>query len=286
MNTKILICCHKESPLPQSDIYLPIQVGKAISDVDLGIQGDDTGDNISYKNASYCELTGMYWAWKNLKNVDVIGLCHYRRYFNFKRSSFLSNPSLDVSFHEIDSLDLSIPGSAIDEVYDGKTVVPNYLHLWQTLGQDYCCKHISDDYRVMTRIIYETQHVHIVKAYDNIMKSNRLMPYNMFLMSWANFSNYCEWLFPLLSRIELEIDISNYNNVQKRIFGYMAERLFNVWLRAEKLSLIHKPVMLFVDKPSPPKNNIMYHARNLVWDFSNRINVLARSLSNAPDFPK
>ena len=42
-------------------------------------------DSISNKNDSYCELTGMYWALKNLKNVDVIGLCHYRRYFDFHK---------------------------------------------------------------------------------------------------------------------------------------------------------------------------------------------------------
>lgn len=63
---------------------MPIHVGKVLHpDVDLGIQRDDTGDNISLKNSSYCELTGMYWAWKNLRGVDVIGLCHYRRYFDF-----------------------------------------------------------------------------------------------------------------------------------------------------------------------------------------------------------
>ena len=82
-NVKILVCCHKQDVCATEPPYFPIQVGKAISQVDLGIQGDDTGDNISHKNASYCELTGMYWAWKNLKDVDVIGLCHYRRYFDF-----------------------------------------------------------------------------------------------------------------------------------------------------------------------------------------------------------
>jgi hypothetical protein len=52
------------------DIFMPVQGGKAISDIDLGIQGDDTGENISAKNPYYAELTILYWAWKNLKNVD------------------------------------------------------------------------------------------------------------------------------------------------------------------------------------------------------------------------
>ena len=74
--------------MPKNILFLPIQVGRAISSVDLGIQGDDTGDNISWKNRNYCELTALYWAWKNLKEVDIIGLCHYRRYFLLKNNIF------------------------------------------------------------------------------------------------------------------------------------------------------------------------------------------------------
>ena len=49
--------------MPSDDIYLPVHVGKK-GKTDLGYQGDDTGDNISDKNTNYCELTGLYWAWK------------------------------------------------------------------------------------------------------------------------------------------------------------------------------------------------------------------------------
>ena len=82
---KILVACHKsDTAIYQNDIYMPIQVGKALhANVELGFQCDNTGDNISEKNDSYCELTAIYWAWKNLKDIDYIGLCHYRRYFDF-----------------------------------------------------------------------------------------------------------------------------------------------------------------------------------------------------------
>ena len=84
MNIKILVATHKKYDMPTERIYLPIHVGKAGKE-SLGYQGDDIGDNISWKNTSYCELTGVYWGWKNLQ-CDYIGLCHYRRYFLRKYS--------------------------------------------------------------------------------------------------------------------------------------------------------------------------------------------------------
>ena len=78
-NIKILVAAHKKYWMPSDEMYLPIQVGHAIADVNIGYQPDDTGENISAKNANYCELTGIYWAWKNL-DADYIGLVHYRRY--------------------------------------------------------------------------------------------------------------------------------------------------------------------------------------------------------------
>ena len=79
MNIKIIVAAHKKYRMPADQCYLPLHVGKK-GKADLGYQGDDVGDNISEKNPYYCELTGLYWAWKNL-DADYIGLAHYRRHF-------------------------------------------------------------------------------------------------------------------------------------------------------------------------------------------------------------
>ena len=83
---KIVVATHKKYKMPKDEMYLPLHVGAAGkvdacgNPLDLGYQKDNTGDNISGKNASFCELTGLYWAWKNL-DADYIGLAHYRRHF-------------------------------------------------------------------------------------------------------------------------------------------------------------------------------------------------------------
>lgn len=84
LNVKLLLCHHKESPYIKNECILPIQVGKANKDFTLSYcVGDDTGDNISEKNPFWCELTALYWAWKNL-DADYYGLMHYRRFLSFE----------------------------------------------------------------------------------------------------------------------------------------------------------------------------------------------------------
>ena len=91
MDIKIIVAAHKRYWMPEDEMYLPLHVGaegktdESGKPLDLGYVKDNTGDNISAKNANYCELTGLYWAWKNL-DADYIGLAHYRRHFSNGRA--------------------------------------------------------------------------------------------------------------------------------------------------------------------------------------------------------
>ena len=80
---QIFVVAHKPSPIPQSEVLVPIHVGRAASryqeEMDDYI-GDDTGENISAKNPQYCEMTAHYWIWKNVSDAEYVGVCHYRRY--------------------------------------------------------------------------------------------------------------------------------------------------------------------------------------------------------------
>lgn len=241
---KILVCCHKQDIFAKQPPFYPIQVGKAISNIDLNIPGDDTGVNISSKNSSFCELTGMYWAWKNLKDTDVIGLCHYRRYFDFYHQGRFGFPSTSFKTADFDSINLTIPDKIKKAVESGSIVVTKPRYYRFPLYYDYCECHISDDIRSLNIIIQKTQSKNIRDAFFKVFyQGNKLRHYNMFIMKWEQFNQYCSWLFPLLGQVENAIDISHYNPTQKRIFGFMAERLFNVWIVATNQRVIEKPVI-------------------------------------------
>ena len=87
---KLLVCCHKDTSVPDHELYLPIQVGSELAKFSLDMEHDNKclGEdcpNISKLNPIYCEMTAVYWAWKNIRkiypNLEYVGLCHYRRYF-------------------------------------------------------------------------------------------------------------------------------------------------------------------------------------------------------------
>lgn len=152
---KILICIHNKSIFIQNENYLPIHVGKALSDLELHIQGDDTGDNISKKNDCYCELTALYWAWKNLKDIELIGLCHYRRYFDFHNQCKSWVPYTSFHISKYKELNISIPQNIINRIYKGKVVIPKEINFPLSNYNQYCTCHISDDIRILGTIIKE-----------------------------------------------------------------------------------------------------------------------------------
>ncbi|WP_411670717.1 DUF4422 domain-containing protein [Acinetobacter baumannii] len=88
MKTEIYIATHKAYTFPDIPEYIPIHVGKALTELDLNIQGDNTGENILNLNKSFCELIALYWMWKN-SDAHIVGLAHYRRYLvdnlNYKK---------------------------------------------------------------------------------------------------------------------------------------------------------------------------------------------------------
>lgn len=227
---KILIATHKAYDFPNDACYLPIQVGKANSSLDLGVESDNSGKNISEKNKTFCELTALYWAWKNLENYKYIGLVHYRRYF--------SGLELDLKGKKIASQSELLADLAIYDVIVAKK--RNYYI--ESVFNHYKNAHFVKDLD-KTKEIIEQCFPDYLSAFNQVMKGRKLHLFNMFVMSRQHFMQYCEWLFVILFKLEKQIDISSYDDYQKRVFGFLAERLFNVWLVKNKIKYKERRVV-------------------------------------------
>lgn len=224
MNLKILIAAHKKYWMPDDDVYMPLQVG-AEGKESLGYTPDNTGDNISVKNPNYCELTGLYWAWKNL-DCEYIGLCHYRRYFGKSTHTKDIEKKKEAIFHREDY-------ERLLQKYD--VILPKKRNYYiETVRSQYEHAHFKKDLDEVEKIIVE-KYPGYSDAFTKVMNRSKLHILNMFVMKKSYFDEYCAWLFDILFTLEKRIDISSYDAYEARIYGFLAERLFNVWLERQHL---------------------------------------------------
>ena len=219
---KIVVATHKPYRMPADPVYLPLQVGAA-NKPDLGFSRDDVGENLSVKNASYCELTGLYWAWKNLP-CDYLGLVHYRRLFN------ADVPHLRRLLRTADVILPTRRNYVIETNYS------HYAHAHHAIDLD------------TTRVIIGERHPDYLEAFDAVMRRRTGHRFNMFIMRKDLCDAYCEWLFDILFELEKRLDTSSYSQYDARVFGFVSERLLDVWLARNQLSCCHVPVLNLEDQ--------------------------------------
>lgn len=232
MDIKIMVAAHKKYWMPADSVYFPLQVG-AEGKKNLGYLKDNSGENISIKNPNYCELTGMYWAWKNL-HTDYIGLCHYRRYFAHK--NHVSN--LEEKHNAIMTED---EYRKILQDYD--CILPKRRNYYiETVRSQYEHAHNKHDLDMVEQIIKE-MYPEYSTTFTTVMNRRRLHIFNMFVMKWNLFDAYCQFLFDVLFALEKRIDINQYDQYEARVFGFISERLLNVWIEKNKIRYKEVPVV-------------------------------------------
>lgn len=242
-NIKIFICAHKEVALPQHPYFLPIQAGAALHEPINGYQPDNEGENISIKNPHFCELTCHYWAWKNLKNVDIIGLNHYRRYFDFEQKW----PQLSADKHFIatdDFLNKPYVFPDLESILNKYDIILPVARHWRVSNtQQYADYHIAKDWEMLRQIIKEKSPQYISAFEKTMDHSNKSVGYNMFITHWKHFIAYSEWLFDILFEVERRVPPID-DPIQSRIYGYMSERLINVFCEFSNLKIKHIPLAM------------------------------------------
>lgn len=232
----IAVATHKPYRMPADSMYLPLHVGAALHpEVLPDMVGDNTGDNISSLNSTYCELTGLYWMWKNC-NAKYKGLVHYRRHFAtadmwscIKTSDrFRCVVSCEELRRLLNKTPIVLPRR---RNYFIETIYSHYAHT------------LPVDQLDLTRLIIAQYKPDYLFAFDEVMKSTRAHMFNMMVMRSDLFDAYCAWLFPVLSLLTERLDPSQYDAFNARYPGRVSELLLDTWLITQKLEYRELPTV-------------------------------------------
>jgi len=183
-----------------------IQVGASLTDTRICEIIDCEGDNISHKNKRFCELTAMYWAWKNDVVSDYKGISHYRRRFVFNEDEYGKFNSNSIDFV------VTVPVVNFDTV-KVQFARDHSEQMWE-ITKEAICKIYPE---------YKDDFIAVENGYI-------YYGYNMFIAKKIAFDTYCEWLFPILFYCEEKIGPID-DAYQNRYAGFVAERLLTVFLR-------------------------------------------------------
>ena len=217
MNLEIYVATHKKFQENLPDYYIPILVGSYNKDIYDYLRDDTSNNQISNKNENYCELTGLYWIWHNV-DTEYIGLCHYRRYFKGRENKFISKNEVEKILNEYD------------------IILPTRWIYLKNVYYDYENNHNIQDLLLCKQII-ERKFPEYIDNFNIVMNRNYIFLYNMFISKKEIMDEYCDWLFTILGELENMVDISDYDQYQKRIYGFLSERLFNVWIDNKNLKI-------------------------------------------------
>lgn len=235
---KIGIATHKAYQMPEEKIYEPIQCGAAINQENFGYAKDNSKNNISVKNPNYCELTALYWLWKNT-NAEYKGLVHYRRHFSKKKYVNMFSCGKFEDILDKNTLEAILANNDI--------ILPNLRNYYiETIESHYKHTHYEQDL-VVTRNVLTELYPEYLKSYDKVLKRKSAHMFNMFIMKNDCFEEYCKWLFTILFEVEKQLDISTYSVFHQRVFGRISEILLDVWLDYRKLNFVEIPI-IFMEK--------------------------------------
>ena len=210
---------HMDKPLlenlSQFSWEIPIQAGAALTEQKICTIRDDMGENISYKNRKYCELTALYWIWKN-DCADYTGLCHYRRHFELDEEILKRLASSDID------VVLTLP-------------ILNFSSVREVYRHD----HVENDWDKMLEAIRVLSPAYMPEAIE-IQNGNYYYGYNMFIARKKIFDDYCTWLFPILEYCEKKCE-EKADRYQERYIGFLAERLLTIYMKHHEsnLKIVH-----------------------------------------------
>lgn len=234
LNVWVLTHNKKVLDISIDDKHTPLQVGAdACGNIDVCELKDNIGDNISFKNSIYCELTGHYWIWKNALDSKYVGIEHYRRHFNINNDEIVSI---------LENNDIILPNP----------IVRNDM----TVQDFYKQYHIASDIDLCEEIVKEL-YPEYSNSWDKYIKNGHELFYaNSFITKKEYYSDLCDFIFTILSEFEKRNKLItvddwkqhienkgqylcppdhlrngvNWKDYQLRIGGFLSERLITLYV--------------------------------------------------------
>jgi len=289
MNNKINIFIIGNKPFyyPKCKYFTPILAGQTVSDKDYIT--DNTGENISYLNPYFCELTTHYWAWKNI-DCEYYGFFHYRRYLSFNKNN---KPKTSDRIY-FESKIQSLTNNEIDKNGLNETAIDNFLHNYdvilprkanlkkekeknRTVYNQYINNNFHDknDLTIIENII-KRKYPNFIKYYQLVMESSETYFYNIFIMKKDVFKEYMNWLFEILFEFHNTKNYSKSSKTNMRSAGFISERLLTVYI--EYLKNNHKNIRIGETQYFKIENSID-STSNITERFKNK-NVICLATSD------
>jgi len=241
MYIQIYTITHKKFIKENPDIYVPLFVGADLTEKTYDYLKDNTGENISKQNNIYAELTGEYWAWKN-SNSDIIGFCHYRRYF-----------SKNISFSILKEKDIIKYLKNNDIILPQKTILRRTVY--ETIKRSYNKQKMGskpEEYSKLKKII-ENEYPEYLQSYEHVLSNKECYNNNMFI-----------WLFFILKKMESKINFNEYNKNNQRVLGYLSEVLLTVYVKKHELKI--KECYLYVSERKFPLLQVLVRKFPIIAD--------------------
>ncbi|MCR4908584.1 MAG: DUF4422 domain-containing protein [Lachnospiraceae bacterium] len=228
----VYVVTHRPYHLFENEYYLPLCVGDRYRNENWLSEKD--GDNISRLNEKINECTGLYWIWKN-SDKEIVGLSHYRRYF-YRNSVECYDNLLDGATIErlLEAYDIILPRSEkfVEPVVYDQLKIP----LEQSV--------LDEGMRILREAIGKHQPEYL-RFFDSVLHGHAIYLCNMFVTRKEILDRYCEWLFSFLIEAAEKTDISRYEGPDRRIMGFLAERMMTVWLMGQKLRIKELPYIIW-----------------------------------------
>lgn len=236
----ILNITHGDNPYMDKFPFLPIAAGACRSDITTDADGED---NISEKNKWYGDFTSLYWAWKNLKGVDIIGTSHYRRYLvdddtlsEWQNEYILSWEKFSKRHYHVSSL------IRLLNKCDFVMLQPMYFGI--TVREQYIENHPYPQNLELVTEVLQKIHPSSVSVWKEILDERSMQPGFLFLTHKHIFDELCEWLYPVLNELEVKINLLQYEGYQSRVIAFLYERLVPVFIRTKGYSIEHRAIYM------------------------------------------